>query len=179
MVPWKGFEVLLKAIALLPQDQVEVRLIGDGPERGRLESLAGALNLGAIVRFLGYRADPFPFLQGADLGVLPSEFEPFGNVIVEMFAAGLPVVAFDVDYGPREIIRDGENGLLVRNMNPESLARAIETILTDRELNATMAAKARQDAEERYSIGRVIERYEECFDYLAGRRATPPEALAS
>jgi glycosyltransferase involved in cell wall biosynthesis len=179
MVPWKGFEVLLRAIALLPKDQFELRLIGDGPERGRLESMAEALDLGAVVHFLGYRADPFPFLEGADLGVLPSEFEPFGNVIIEMFAAGLPVVAFDVDYGPREIIRDGENGLLVRNMNPESLAGAIETILANRELNAEMAARARKDAEELYSIGRVIARYEECFNYLAGKKATPPEALAS
>jgi len=171
-VTWKRFDLLIRAIAHLPRGAAELHLIGDGPERESLQRLAGDLGVGGCTHFYGYQPDPFPILKNASIGVLPSQFEPFGNVIVEMFAAGLPVVAFDVDYGPREIIRDGENGLLVRTLTPESLASALETLLKDTKLRSEMGAKARLDAEQRYALPQAVQSYEACFKLLRNHRQT-------
>jgi len=173
-VSWKRFDLLISALAHLPRGAAELHLIGDGPERESLQRLAGELGVSDCTHFYGYHPDPFPILKKASIGVLPSQFEPFGNVIIEMFAAGLPVVAFDVDYGPREIIRDGENGILVRTMTSKSLAGALETLLKDAALRSEMGAKARLDAEQRYALPQAVRSYEACFTWLRdhGRSVT-------
>jgi glycosyltransferase involved in cell wall biosynthesis len=168
-VDWKRFDLVLRAVSLLPPGSVELHLIGDGPERQSLERLAMELGIHGQTRFHGYLADPFPVLKKACIGVLPSQFEAFGNVIVEMFAAGLPVVAFDVNYGPREIIRDGENGILVRALEPKDLAEALSKLLKDVDLRRKMGANARQEAERRYGVAGAVRTYEECFSLLRGR----------
>jgi glycosyltransferase involved in cell wall biosynthesis len=167
-VSWKRFDLLVRAIAQLPAGAFRLDLIGDGPERESLEQLAAQLGMTETVRFHGYHADPFPLLKNASFGVLPSQFEPFGNVIIEMFAAGLPVVAFDVDYGPREIIRHGENGLLVPQRDAAQLAAALRTLIHDPVLRKRLGENARRDAEARYALPAAIGRYEECFAALRG-----------
>lgn len=175
-VSWKRFDMVIRALALLPRGAAELHLIGDGPERKSLQRLAVELRVSDVTHFHGYHADPFPILKRASIGVLPSQFEPFGNVIIEMFAVGLPVVAFDVDYGPREIIRDGENGFLVRTRTPEELARALSTLLNDAALRSEMGAKARVAAEQHYALPQAVRKYEQCFTLLrnTGRMATAP-----
>jgi len=174
-VEWKGFDMSLQALSRLPRGLAELHLIGDGPERRRLQDLARDLGLANLVRFHGYQPDPFPLLREGWFGVLPSRFEPFGNVIVEMFAVGLPVVAFDVNYGPKEIIRDGQNGILVKNRNPIDLAQAMLRLLSDDELRNRLGAQARNEAVQRYSLKAAIRSYEECFALL---RAVPQLAHA-
>ena len=168
-VAWKRFDLVLHALSLLPRGSAELHLVGDGPERGALERLAGDLGVRECTRFHGYRADPFPLLTEASFGVLPSQFEPFGNVIIEMFAAGLPVVAFDVDYGPREIIRDGENGILLRDRTPGHLAEAMAGLLLDFARLKRLGANARKEAERHYGVERAVRSYEECFALLRSR----------
>ncbi len=165
-VSWKRFDLAIEAVARLPRGSVRLELIGDGPERGSLERLALERGIADWVRFHGFQADPFPLLKSASIGILPSEFEPFGNVIIEMFSAGLPVIAFDVDYGPREIIRDGSNGILVRGPDPEALAKAMAALLGDSEARAGMGEQARKDAETGYAVQRAVSRYEACFARL-------------
>jgi glycosyltransferase involved in cell wall biosynthesis len=165
-VAWKGFDMVLNALSLLPNGQGELDLIGDGPERKRLEGLVDKLSLSSRVRFHGYQSNPFPILRQSSFGILPSRFEPFGNVIVEMFAVGLPVIAFDVNYGPREIIRNGENGILLRDRNPSDLAQAMAQLLADAELRKRLGKQAHEDAVERYSMKKAISSYEECFALL-------------
>ena len=165
-VSWKRFDLAIEAVARLPRGSVRLEMIGDGPERGSLERLARERDVADWVRFHGFRADPFPLLQSASIGILPSEFEPFGNVIIEMFSAGLPVIAFDVDYGPREIIRDGSNGILVRGLDPAALAGAIATLLEDPRARAGMGEQARRDAENGYTVQRAVSTYEACFARL-------------
>ncbi|HEU5182457.1 MAG TPA: glycosyltransferase, partial [Candidatus Polarisedimenticolia bacterium] len=167
-VSWKRFDLAIEAVARLPRGSVRLDLIGDGPERGSLERLARERGIADWVRFHGYQTNPFPLLRNASIGILPSEFEPFGNVIIEMFSAGLPVIAFDVDYGPREIIRDGSNGILVRGPNPAALAEAMAALLGDPEAIAGMGEQARKDAETGYTVQRAVSGYEACFARLKG-----------
>lgn len=145
----KGFDILLRALALLHQRGHRRRLIivGEGEERGALTELARELGLQEFVSMPGFEADPFRTAPDAALFVLSSRWEGFGNVVVEAMAAGLPVVAAAAPWGPAEIIDDGVDGLLVRPDSEVALADALERALTDRMLCEAMSARARKSAE--------------------------------
>lgn len=122
----KDFATLLRAFALvLKQRPARLLLLGDGPERPRLEALAAELGIGVAVDFHGFVANPFPYIARSDLFVLSSAWEGFGNVLVEAMALGVPVVSTDCPSGPREILQDGALGPLVPVADPVALATAI------------------------------------------------------
>ena len=120
--PNKGFDVLLEALAALPDHWLW--LAGDGPLRAALGAQAEALGVAGRVRFLGWRDDMPALLAAADALVCPSRIEPLGNVIIEAWAHGVAVVAADAE-GPRQLIEDGRNGLLVPREDAPALAAAI------------------------------------------------------
>jgi len=123
----KGLDVMLRALALLPD--IRLRIAGDGPERAALETLTAELNVADRVDFCGW-VQAADYLHGLDLFVLSSRVEPFGLVVTEAMAAGVPVVATRID-GPREILLDGQLGVLCDNGNPEALATAVRTTIGD------------------------------------------------
>ena len=126
----KDFAMLLRAFALvLQQRPVRLLLLGDGPERARLEALAAELGISAAVDFHGFVTNPFPFIARSDLFALSSAWEGFGNVLVEAMALGIPVVSTDCPSGPREILHDGALGPLVPVADPAALASAILSTL--------------------------------------------------
>ncbi len=108
--PNKGFDLLLEALAMTRE--IGLRIAGEGPLRPALENLAVRLGIAERVRFLGWREDVPALLADADLLVCPSREEPLGNVVIEAWSAGVPVVATASD-GPAGLIVDGESGLLV------------------------------------------------------------------
>lgn len=112
--PAKGFDVLLHAVAEL-QKKTDVRLLilGDGPLRNELEILANDLGISESVWLPGFRMNPLAYLKSANVFVLSSNWEGFGNVIVEALSAGVPVVSTNCQSGPAEILCDGEYGKLV------------------------------------------------------------------
>lgn len=122
----KGFHDLLHAMSNLG-DSTDIRLIilGEGSERQELEELSHSLGLGHSVALPGQRANPDPFYAQADLFVLASRWEGFGNVIVEALGHGTPVLSTDCQSGPAEILNDGEFGTLVEPANPKALAQGI------------------------------------------------------
>lgn len=124
--PQKGFDTLLKAVSLL-REHIEPRLIivGEGVIRDELRKLMLQLGIEDLVRFVGLRTDPGPFMAAADLFVLSSNWEGFGNVLVEALAYGTPIVSADCRSGPREILSDGIYGSLVPPGEPQALAEAI------------------------------------------------------
>ncbi|MER5422726.1 glycosyltransferase [Streptosporangium roseum] len=136
----KGHRFLIEAAALLSQQgrACTVVLIGEGPERGRLETQAAAL--GVDVRFLGFRADTAGFLARADVVVLPSLSEGLSNAVMEAMAAGRPTVATSVG-GTPELLED--RGLLVPPADPAALAEAITHLLTQPQHATTLATAAR------------------------------------
>lgn len=122
----KNHALLLTAFARVRQ-QADARLLilGEGRLRGDLEALRRRLGLDGAVDMPGFVPDPYPYLARADLFVLSSAWEGFGNVIVEALACGTPVVSTDCPSGPREILADGRHGKLVPVGDADALAQAI------------------------------------------------------
>ena len=110
-------------------------LAGEGAERGTLETQAQRLGVADRVHLLGWREDTSALLAAADIFVCSSRIEPLGNVVIEAWATGTPVVAAASD-GPRELIQDGETGLLTPLENPDALAHAMQGLMDDADLRA-------------------------------------------
>lgn len=128
----KDFVTLLKAFRKV-LDTTEARLIivGDGELREEILNHAKSLDVERFTTITGFRENPFPLIKSADVFVLSSHFEGFGNVIIEAMALGVPVVATDCPSGPAEIIQHGINGLLVPVKDHEKMAAAVLQLLTD------------------------------------------------
>ncbi len=137
----KGFDTLVRAAALLPD--VYCVIAGDGPERARLESLIKDLRVEKRVKLLGWRDDSGALLKAADIFVSSSRHEPLGNMVLEAFAAQTPVLAAKSE-GPAELIRDGQDGMLVPINDAPALAAAADTLLRDIRLRVKLALAARQ-----------------------------------
>jgi N-acetyl-alpha-D-glucosaminyl L-malate synthase BshA len=135
-----------------------LRLVGDGPERARVEAQVAALGLGADVELLGERVDLPAALRDADLFLLPSETESFGLAALEAMASGVPVIASAVG-GLPEVIPDGEAGFLCPLGDVEEMADAAGRLLDDAALHARFAAAARRLAETRFRVEPAVDRY--------------------
>ncbi|KAB2910070.1 MAG: glycosyltransferase [Kofleriaceae bacterium] len=167
LAPQKGYPDLLDAFASVQRDTgATLWILGDGPDRQSLEAQVGRLHLGDAVRFLGFRKNPYAFMSRADVFVLSSLYEGFGNVVVEAMAAGAPVVATDCPHGPGEIITDGENGLLVPVSDPQRMAFAIRRVLQDRDLAARLVERGRRRAED-FHVNKIGAEYAALFRRLA------------
>jgi glycosyltransferase involved in cell wall biosynthesis len=136
--PQKALGVLLDALVAAPD--VALAVAGDGPERAGLERRARELGLDGRVSFLGTvpRARVLRLFRAADASVLPSAWENFPHTVVEALAVGCPVIATAVG-GVPEIVRDGENGLLVAPRDASALAAAIARFFADPDLRARLA----------------------------------------
>jgi glycosyltransferase involved in cell wall biosynthesis len=139
LVPQKGIDVLVEACYLLHRRGVsfEVRVVGDGPDRGALERRVAELGLADRVRFVGQTSAVAPHLADADAFVLPSRYEGLPFTILEAMCAGLPVVSTRVS-GIPEAVGDGA-GLLVPPEDAEALAGAMEELCRDPARRAAMA----------------------------------------
>ncbi len=154
--PNKAFDTLLRAIAEAPD--VHLWLAGGGPQRGELEGLAAQLGIGGRVRFLGWRDDPAPFFAAADLFVIPSRHEPLGNVLLEAWMHRLPVIAA-ASQGPRQLIEEGVNGLLVPVDDPPALAAAIAGLVSQPKKSAALARAGRRSYERDYTEAAGVARH--------------------
>ena len=139
----KGFDLLLRAFARLRDPDLILVVLGEGPERRHLESLGRELGIGTRLVMPGNVPNPWAWIARASAFVLSSRWEGFASILVEAMACGTPVVAADCDYGPREIVRDGETGLLAAPDDTESLAALIHRVLTDPMLASQLAARGR------------------------------------
>jgi glycosyltransferase involved in cell wall biosynthesis len=139
--PQKALDVLLRALTGVPE--VALVVAGDGPERAALERTAHELEVDGRVSFLGAvpRDRVLRLFRAADASVLPSAWENFPHTVVEALAVGCPVIATAVG-GVPEVVRDGENGLLVSPRDPAALAAAIERFFADAELRARLRTAA-------------------------------------
>jgi glycosyltransferase involved in cell wall biosynthesis len=160
----KGHDTLLAAVPriLARHPGASVTLVGDGPRREALETLARALGVSAAVHFLGECRDVAPVLAGHDLFVLPSRSEAFPNALIEAMATALPVVATSVG-GIPEVVRSGENGLLVPPDDAPALADAIVALMDDPARAAALGRAARADVERHYTIDRMVEQFEQLY----------------
>ncbi len=155
---------LLSAIELLKKQGRNIFLIvvGDGELRIPLEKEIAQKKLTDCVYLTGSRSDVYRLLPGVDAFILSSKREGFPMSILEAMAAGLPVIATKVG-GIPEVIKDGENGILVPPQDQNFLANAICHVLDDSELSANLAHRARITVEQNYSIQAVTEVYTKIY----------------
>ncbi len=127
----KAFDTLQKAVKEVPD--VYLWIAGEGPDRAELETLCKELGLTDRVRFLGWRDDRAALFQAADICVFSSRYEPFGTVFVQAWAQKTPLITTESD-GPRQYVRDSEDGLVVPIDDIQALTDAIARLKDNREL---------------------------------------------
>ena len=153
----KRFSDLIKAAAKLLNSGRRVRLllVGDGPVRPMLESVAVSEGIASCVSFAGYQSDVGPYYAAMDVFALSSAREAFGLVVAEAMRAGLPVVGTAVG-GVPDIIIDGETGFLVPARDPAALAEALSSLADDSALRVSMGQAGRLRADCHFSAERYV-----------------------
>jgi glycosyltransferase involved in cell wall biosynthesis len=171
LVAVKAFDLLIESFARLRtrHPDAHLLLIGEGPERPRLEAIVESLGEREHVRLIGFRPRLDGYLRHATAFILTSHWEGFGNVLVEAMAAGAPVISVDCPVGPRDILEDGEAGLLVRQRNPEAIAWAMATMVEDRERRAQFQARGQSRARA-FDVAIAVPAFEALFERVAPRR---------
>jgi glycosyltransferase involved in cell wall biosynthesis len=171
----KDPETFLKAASLVlrKRDDVSFLWIGEGPLKSTLQELARELGVEGKVVFLGSRDDVSSILATLDVFVLPSLIEGLSYSILEAMATGLPVVATDVG-GNSELIRDGETGYLIPTKKPEILADILLRLVSEETLRADLGRRARQRIEEKFSLKKMVQIYEQMYlTGLFGQQSVP------
>lgn len=156
----KAHDVALHALVRIPD--AFLWIAGAGPLEAKLKGMAEALGVAPRVRFLGWRTDASALYRSADVCVFPSRYEPLGNVVIQAWAHGLPVVAA-ASQGPKALIRDGEDGLLTPVDDAEALAAAVTRLLADRDLRGRFAAAGEARVAAEFSEAAVVGQWKELF----------------
>lgn len=152
----KAYDTLIDAFAKLrAHADARLLILGEGGERAALEAQVKRLGLQGQVYLPGFVKDPSPYYRRADLFVLSSNAEGFGNVVVEALDAGTPVVSTDCPSGPREILADSRFGQLVPVGDAAALADAMAQSLASEHDHAALKRRA-QD----FSIDKAVDQYE-------------------
>ena len=168
----KGFDRLIEAFSRIASEHSEWHLFihGEGPCRPRLERQVSRLGLTHRIHLPGITRDSYARLREADLFVLSSRSEGFPNALAEAMACGLPAISFDCHSGPRELIRDGVDGVLVRDGDISGLARQLDRLMGDPTERARLARKA-PEVLERFSSQRVLAMWEAAMEDANKRSA--------
>ncbi|MCX5798132.1 MAG: glycosyltransferase family 4 protein, partial [Proteobacteria bacterium] len=164
---WKGVHILIPAFKKLRDMGIDAHLdiIGDGPDRDKLEIMAKDSGLQKAITFHGAVHGVATYLQESAIFVLPSLSEGLPNVMLEAMACALPVITTKVG-GIVDIIKHGKNGMLVDAGNPDQLCNAMKHLLTDKKLATTLGREARRTIEEGFSIDCVVDQYVTLYENL-------------
>ena len=158
----KGLDLLIRAFARLAAGFPDWGLVilGQGTQRSELESLVAELGMQERIELPGAIPNPFPTLKRADLFVLPSRSEGFGNALAEAMACGLAVVAADCWRAPPGIVRNGTDGILVPPEDVEALAAAMAGLMADDEKRRALGAEAARSVR-RFELDQVSRTWDE------------------
>ncbi|MFL6061520.1 MAG: glycosyltransferase family 4 protein [Marmoricola sp.] len=174
LVPRKGMGRLIRAFAPVARKHPDwrLRIYGHGRLEAKLAGIVAELGVGDQVTLEGYTSELPAAFAGASVYACASAAEGFPMVMLEALSTGLPIVSFDCPRGPRDIIRDGVNGRLVANGDIPALSAALEQVVADDALRASMSAQALRDAE-LYLPERIADRWEHLIAELLAPAALP------
>jgi glycosyltransferase involved in cell wall biosynthesis len=165
----KGHKFLLDAFKKIIMERkdcpLKLLIIGEGEERGNLESYVRELNLEEKVIFTGYREDVEEFMALMDIFVLTSLREGLPRVLVQAAAVGIPLIAFNVD-GVSEIIKDNQNGFLIRPRDVEQLASRIIKYIDNQELVLLHSQRGREFIKDKWSIEDMVDKIDKIYQDL-------------
>lgn len=162
----KNHEMMIRAFHMADCPSARLCLVGDGPERNRLELLALELGLGARINFAGFRHDVAELLAQSNVFLMSSDYEGISIAVLEAMRAALPVVGTRVG-GMAETVRHGHSGLLVEAGDIEAMAYAIRTLFNSPKERARLGATGRKFLELEFSIETMVERYELLYKGIA------------
>jgi glycosyltransferase involved in cell wall biosynthesis len=173
VTPQKGFDRLLPAWAEVVREHPDwkLRIFGDGPSEKKLRKQIDELGIGDSAKLMGFTAKLHEEFARASLYVMSSRREGFPMVLLEAMAVGLPVVSFDCPTGPRDVIREGVDGHVVRNGDVHALAEAMKGLMADADRRRAFGAAAVEGAR-RYDLATIAARWEELLAEVAA--ATRP-----
>jgi glycosyltransferase involved in cell wall biosynthesis len=163
--------MMMKALKNVQETFPDTRLliVGDGPERGRLEALASELGLSSHIFITGFREDTHLFYGIMDMFLLTSFSEGTAMTLLEAMAAGLPCVVTNVGGNP-EIVRDGETGFIIPSDDEEALVDKVCMLLRDKTLMAAMGNAGRKRFEENFTVAKMVKEYEKIYEDLTDSR---------
>jgi glycosyltransferase involved in cell wall biosynthesis len=167
LIPRKGFDLLVRAFGSVAAEHPDwqVHIYGRGRHSRVITPLVTRLGLGRQVRLQGFSEDFASVLASSAVFAMSSRSEGFPMALLEAMSVGLPIVVFDCPRGPREIIRDGHNGLLVPAGDTKAFGSALRRLIEDPELRERLGAQALLDAEQ-YTIDAIASDWERLFDGL-------------
>jgi glycosyltransferase involved in cell wall biosynthesis len=173
----KQYDVLIAAFAALADAfrDWDLWIWGDGPERAKLEAQIKDAGLGARVFLPGKTASPWTEMAGAEIFALSSRFEGLPMALMEAMGLGVAAIAFDCRSGPRELTRDGSDGVLIPPGDVEAMVRGLRQLIADDALRVELGRKAAHSIRERYSVQAVLTLWDALFAQV-GARAAPPAA---
>lgn len=167
----KGFDRLLQAWALIPDDikgDWKLNIWGDGVLREQLNRMIAELGLDASTEICRPTKEIFKEYAHSAFLVMSSRSEGFGMVMLEAMSCGLPVVSFDFMSGPREIIKDGVNGIIVKDGDIDALAKTMRQLIEDKTLRLELASHAK-DVLITFSEDRIMNMWETCFNEICAQ----------
>jgi glycosyltransferase involved in cell wall biosynthesis len=152
----KNFPMLLRAVTEVPD--LYLLLAGKGPEETALNALIHELGLKERVRMLGWRDDGAALRATVDMCIVPSDHEPFGNVVPEAWASHVPLITTD-SQGPAEIVANGIDALMVPRKDSSAMAAAIRRIIAEPTLARSLREEGRRKFEAEYSEAAVVQQW--------------------
>lgn len=174
LVPSKRYAGLIHVFGRLADRYPEwdLAIWGDGPLRSELEAMVSEAGLTERVLLPGRTSSPWQELLASDLFVMTSEVEGFPNALIEAMALGLPCVTVDCPSGPREITRDGQDGVLVPLNDETALERSLAGLMDDAAMRAQLGERGARAVRSRYGLEHVLQHWEALFRQ-AGVRPSP------
>lgn len=174
LVHQKGFDILIDAFQQIADQapEWELSILGDGPEFPKLTSQIQQSGLQKRIRLVGRVSSPRSILPHAGLFVMPSRYEAFGIVLIEAMDAGLPLISFNCPSSPKHIIENGKTGMLVDQIDAESLAKSMLNLLKDAETRTRLAQSAKQSALS-YAPPAIMKRWDILINSAINRHESP------
>ena len=176
----KGFDVLLPAFRRSAEKHAgwSLLILGEGEERRSLEALVIELGLQGNVKLPGLVEDPVPILQTADLFIMASRYEGFPNALLEAMACGLAVIATDCPSGPREIVRDGVDGVLVPPNDVDALGSAMDRLMAHEPERQRLGANAMKITE-RFGVEKIMNMWDDLLGHTCRVPGTGVSSIMS